>query len=683
MEDQMEFQKKEIMKSNLSLFNMKILFMNFGFNDNDIISEVKSENSTKNEIQNGESLDNEIYRLKNSNELNGKIIIFKIDVDTKNFIINEKQNYRNVALYFFNMNIYFIDHTGEDISSDLKNSSYFLKSNEIKISKAKLEILNDEKNCEVLLPLAIFLIKVEFNDRDFIDLNQAASKDIVTTLRFAINQNKEIDIKLIYYFLNNYSDKIKSSKNNQISKCKQLIATLDNCFKIFQSIKENHRQITNNHNLIKRKKISEEEYNKNEIELNSRHFEFANQYNNICKNSNIDPDEKITSNSVAKLINLIITKFYKDPEFKYKMSYEITSILGEAIKYSNTDFLFQIEIMKISSNVQSVIQKNETHELRIRKCLKRDFNYSQIELKAVGMGKNNAFFAKTPDGNKYIKPCGYGLIGLNTIDGKIHPNELFLYKLLEYLDFGPKVHFLLQENASGSIYIYSPSVIAHGNYIMTDEVPNLLLDTDEMAQSTINIKEYEQFIKSNMKLDAIELSLASLIKDLLSLSDVYPNNGQNYGLYKRNGMYKFVFIDHIPGSNGIFSGVQFEKDKIKNYSPRTQMELFNKDKSYGNLTDLSENHNMWNKYSLTKEVNERIFIGIGYNSVPINDAIQEAQDYILEIINKYPNNFATFYTENNKEINSETVLRCYVNKIKSNIENYQRTNYAQNYLEKK
>lgn len=690
---------------------MNQLFVELGLNEKDIIWESKNGESPGNDIYTADDLDSVIKRLYNRKELNNKIIIFKINTNMKE---EGEKNSQDAALYFYKDNVYYIDYTKKEIPEEVKTSKELFKYSKIKDSMLILEkerriqisnkfIKENQGNLEILLPIIVYLIKYEEKDINLITLNKRLSDNIFDVLGSVYNtlkedQNQDQERKSYYLDcdilkindteeINQETSLFSQSESKKINKIDEetnkfyeLIQNFDVCFTILHSIKEILRQKTMNHNLLKRNKMTQEDYESINFELNNKQNILYEQYKNICQKYNIDHiDKKFNSNSITHLIYSILTNFYKSPVFKNLMSYEITSKLDNAIKVFRKDYAFRDEIIKISLTVQINNFKNETHEQRIMKCLKRDFGFSpsQIIIKPVGMGKNNSFFVITPDGNKYIKPCGYGLVGLNTNDGKIHPNELFLYRILEYLELGPKANFLLQDNASGSLYINSPSVIAHGNYIMTDEVPNLLLDTDENAQSSINIQDYDQFINTNLKSEAIELSIASLIKDLLSLSDVYPNNGQNYGIYKKNenGEYKFAFIDHIPGSNGIF-GYEVSEDRIHEYSPRTQMESFNKEKSYGNLRDFSKNHNLWNKFSLTKDVNEKFF---NEDSL-INKAIIKAENDIIKLIDHYPNNFASFLTIDGKDINSQVALRCYVNKIKFNIENYYKTDYAKKYF---
>jgi hypothetical protein len=152
-----------------------------------------------------------------------------------------------------------------------------------------------------------------------------------------------------------------------------------------------------------------------------------------------------------------------------------------------------------------------------------------------------------------------------------------------------------------------------------------------------------------------------------------PNNGENYGIFEQDGKIKFMFIDHTPGINGVFSGNQLSEERIKQYSPRADIK--ERASSYSNLSNLSESHNKWQKFFLAKEVNDRIFNGSS-TGLSIDVAIEKAQKDINEIIDEYINNFAVFTTEAGNEIDSQQKLQGYVNKIKKSIDNYRQTEYA-------
>jgi len=438
--------------------------------------------------------------------------------------------------------------------------------------------------------------------------------------------------------------------------------------------------------LERQKKITTEEAQKQKQTMQKEKEEIENiakvisqEGIGLCQKYSIEAPTRINSGTLGNVINKLITKFYKKTEFEGFMSFDITPELKKLIiPHKKRNQTFYNTIMGIATNVQKNVSRDESHELRIKKYLMQDdFNYPKdsVNIKPTGMGKNSSFIVDTPDGRKFVKACGYGLVGLTTEDGSIHPNELFLYKVLEYINFGPKTYFLMENGASGSIKINSPSVVAHGNYIMTDEVPNLLLDTDETEQESINVEAYAKFKNSQRKEDAIEISAASLVKGLLSINDVYPNNGENYGLSEQKDRTKFMFIDHTPGINGVFSGNNLSEEKINNYSPRTSMSAaISSRKNYGNLSDLSASHNRWQKHTLARDVHKRVFSGED-GALPINEAIQKAQKDINNIIEDYPENFSPFTTETG-EISSQQKLQFYVDKISKNIENYMTTNYA-------
>lgn len=126
-----------------------------------------------------------------------------------------------------------------------------------------------------------------------------------------------------------------------------------------------------------------------------------------------------------------------------------------------------------------------------------------------------------------------------------------MYKSLEYLGLGPKTYFIVKDVTAS----YKGSV-ARGSYVITEEVEGIRIDNET------NRPYFEAFMSSANGEDAVELSRASLVADLLSLTDIFESNTRNYGLVPRKGG------NHLQGSNGIFPCIHRNETELGSFSPR-------------------------------------------------------------------------------------------------------------------
>jgi hypothetical protein len=355
--------------------------------------------------------------------------------------------------------------------------------------------------------------------------------------------------------------------------------------------------------------------------------------------SHIIDELNLTYDDALSAIKETINKYSEEPEYAKKSKYLIDSLA------------------KVNANRP----ENSSANFRISSLLKT-LGY-QVELSDIVDAENGKSGCKKVLINgiqHFIKPFSYiqkdGEIGIN-------PKEPFLYKVLEYMNLGPETTLLI----GGGSSFGGTAGLREGNYIMTKgedlffdgQIANYKMQREAIA---LNVEFYDYF-KKDSKESAIELSCASLIKGLLSIGDVYPNNTENYGISKKDN--KFKFIDHLPGNNGEFvdKGEELNARREQEYSPRTSMQSLCADPMYkGNLSDLSESHNKWKKFALAKEVNERVF-----GEDRLQNAINNAKNDILSHMEKR----SDYFVENANEY-----LQEYINKIQKNIENYKQTEYA-------
>lgn len=175
-------------------------------------------------------------------------------------------------------------------------------------------------------------------------------------------------------------------------------------------------------------------------------------------------------------------------------------------------------------------------------------------------------------------------------------------------------------------------------------------------------------MSSKNRENAIELSRASLVADLLSLTDIFESNTRNYDLVSREDGNRIVFVDHLPGSNGIFSCIDQNEAELRSFSRRQRIgERFGltraKDSGLKGVPSYlgdGVGAGSWTKRSLASEVIGSVFEESS-DRLTINAAL-----HVLDLIRRNENSF----TESAPEL-----LGSYEAKIQSNIQTCQKTQY--------
>lgn len=175
-----------------------------------IISTVNAEGFTGAEISSADTL---LEAIKNANAENGKLILFKVNSETKSFKDELSANNHYVALYFSKndqgvSNLVYIDPTGAKISPevrDLVKSNFPPEKCKIRSSKASLQYTNsssaggvyqmggNDYDCGVLVAIAAKMIHTNYEECDSINLDEDSSKELGLNLRKLANKKMSAD----------------------------------------------------------------------------------------------------------------------------------------------------------------------------------------------------------------------------------------------------------------------------------------------------------------------------------------------------------------------------------------------------------------------------------------------------------------------------------------------------------
>lgn len=388
----------------------------------------------------------------------------------------------------------------------------------------------------------------------------------------------------------------------------------------------------------------------------------------------INIEKEMKSHSYSKAIksmkdfmaNEIQAIHFGTPTFKY-----ISTIYGYLLTEGLIDEKQAENICEALSKDISIKQKEEEadnqHKLAIQELLGKTLGINTVNIKKNELsGANAGFVVTTEDKCKYfIKTFSEAFGSASCSTKKIDCRELFAYKVLEYLGFGPETECLIQKFSS------SQGSKTKGNYIATKDV-SVIDKEDELEKEFFrdgdkNDLAYYEAVKSKDFL--VELfSLASL-NSILRLRDTFGDNTGNYGIIKttmKNESIKYepILIDHLPcTSNGIIN---------KNYSPGrflTKSLNFDTEKdsnlqrAIGAITEKFSSKDM----NLTEEVQR--MVNDGKRGKNLKTSLNEAHEYVRGLIKINSNSFTDEQGEQGV-ISAEEIIKKHVGVVWQNYETF-------------
>ena len=304
------------------------------------------------------------------------------------------------------------------------------------------------------------------------------------------------------------------------------------------------------------------------------------------------------------------------------------------------------------------------HMVTIHELLSKSLCLTIVSIKEnLLSGANAGFVVTTEDKRKYfVKTFSESFGSPSFSTKKIDCRELFAYKVLEYLGFGPETECLIQKFSS------SQGSKTKGNYIATKDVSVIdkenELEKEFFRDGDKNDLAYYEAMKSKDFL--VELfSLASL-NSILRLRDTFGDNTGNYGIIKtmmkdESIKYEPILIYHLPcTSNGIID---------KSYSPGRFLAKslnFNTEKDSNLQRVITENFSSKNM-KLTEEVQR--MVNDGKRGKNLKTSLDGALKYVLELIEKNSNSFTDEQGEQGV-ISAEEIIKKHAGVVWQNHETF-------------
>ncbi|EKE00827.1 MAG: hypothetical protein ACD_21C00267G0002 [uncultured bacterium] len=334
------------------------------------------------------------------------------------------------------------------------------------------------------------------------------------------------------------------------------------------------------------------------------------------------------------------------------------------------------DLFKEITRKQIEEEAEREHMLIIRELLRGQLHLNVLNIKKNELsGANPGFVVIADNGYKYfIKTFSEVPQSPSSATRKVDCRELFAYKVLEYLGYGPETDCLMQSFST------SGGSTAKGNYIVTKDVATIhpdervsVLKKEFFRDSDDNIDAYKQAMESTEFLENL-FALASL-NSILRLQDTFGDNTGNYGIIEttmKDGIIKYepVLIDHLHcTSNGMINA---------DYSPGRFIEFrlglrANQEREscirhaiseFGATGGFSSRDRQ-----LVASVRAKVMRGKKETSA-FDTAIRDAREYVLKKIAENNACFTDDYDQHGNPMSAEQLLDWHIKVVERNYKTF-------------
>jgi hypothetical protein len=488
-----------------------------------------------NDISSPEALQVEIRKLIDEGNFEGKVILFKVGADGREFKESAGENNHYVALYFKDWHINYIDPTGEGISESVRGviqsshaslaTSQIISSTtalqyttERNIGQTHYEMGGNDYDCGVLLPLVVNMINTNYPERGNVRLNGQDSEYLCQILRTVLNNQSTIEdaSQGIYGILQNG---LRRELPQIYNSTEMELVALEQLRKNFPTAEDQQAEVTR---LIQEFGNKDLRDKKTQIPNPRRPGKFLTKTESGAEKDILD---------IMCLGQLLFEGGNK--KIGRQLQIAVLAIDSEDVQYPNNLTFLQ----KCLTNFKPSIYKN----LREHFSQKYEIYESEVKIlpKATGQqvgakivipdsanpGKLKTFYVKS---HQEFSSKSHPQLGTRTSNGlgSVDLKELFMYKVLEKVGYGPKVEFVIDKDIAGSR-------VEEGVMIITQD--SGYTKTPELKQKSFrDFKDIKDQIDPELagpetRRDLIAIDMLSRI---FCLGDVMVNEG-NFGRVDR------------------------------------------------------------------------------------------------------------------------------------------------------
>jgi hypothetical protein len=543
-------------------------FEALGYPLENIVSAVDIEGFTGAEIFRSEALSKALQDvMSKAGDKNNRLILFRVGAERREFVGAEGENNHYVALHFIqdgpNLKLTYIDPTGAEISPQVKgllDSNSSLVGCTIASSKTSVQFTNpvkgygipyqmggNDSDCGVLVALAADMVRTNYEGRDQVRLNESSSRQLGQTLKQLTIDEKSLDevSQVIGSILRGEVSRGKEAKDQAYNNSPMELKVLENLRAEFDTTEKQQTQVTKLINEFGNKKLEDTRVTKPHPKP-KRPGQTITETVSGAKNEILD---------IMYLAQMLFEGGNK--KVANKLRIQILQLLGEedAVKHpENLEYLqkclagFRPAIYKTLK--EHFVEKFSVSEEDVQ-CLPKPTG-QQVGAKIVIKDPTNPQNPRVYYAKSHQEFCSksdpiYGMQTSNGL-GLADLKELFMYKVLEKIGYGPKTEFIVDKDVSQTGIEKGIMIVTQDSgYTKHPSVKEKSFKTFGQIRDEIATTLTEE-ITDETKRDIVAIDMLSRV---FLLEDVMVNDG-NFGMVevskKDSGdtKTKWKIVDFMP-----------------------------------------------------------------------------------------------------------------------------------------
>jgi len=362
------------------------------------------------------------------------------------------------------------------------------------------------------------------------------------------------------------------------------------------------------------------------------------ELDNILKTQEI-PDESILESKSILSKNLI----KENNEIKI-LKKDIANLVGNSKNlFSDLHKISNLVSQDFAMEINTIITNNKELSKKLKSALSKEISGvykldpENISIEEKEEGKQNGFIIKDDKTGLKLFTKESKVFGndINSID----PRELFAYKILEHMDLGPEVNFIITAGSSSFSGAKICNIVTKdAGFSENKEVQSIFMTDNFISEKQPCEEEIYHWKKSlNSQEFRAKFIALSIVNDLLHLNDSFAINALNYGSLLQELKCNAMLVDHEV-KNSIF---KYENDKnpIISLIDKLKTNANNNLNKYGELISfkmIKENKIFLSKEDLANELK----IAIHFVSKSFNKAFELAKEDIKIIMSKFKESFS-------------------------------------------
>lgn len=505
--------------------------------------------------------------MSKAGDKNNQLILFRVGAERREFVGAEGENNHYVALHFTqdgpNLKLTYIDPTGAEISPQVRGviaSHPSLAGCTIESSRASLQFTNptpegvvpyqmrgNDSDCGVLVALAADMVRTNYERRDQVRLNESSSRQLGQTLRQLANEEKNIG---------EVGQVIGDILRSEVSRV----------------VKPTQEQIYNNSpmelDVLKSLKERFDTPEKQQAEVTRLIGEFGNKKLEDVKITKPHPKPKRPGQTITETISGAKNEILDimclaqllfeggNKKIANKLRIQILQLLDdESVQHPQNLEYLQKCLAGFKPAIYKTLKEHFAEKFSVTEddvqCLPKPTG-QQVGAKIVVKDPRNpenprVFYAKSHQEFCSKSDPIYGMQTSNGL-GLADLKELFMYKVLEKIGYGPKTEFVVDGDVAQTGVEEGIMIITQdSSYTKQPSLQEKSFKTFGQIRDEITTTPSEE-IADETKRDIVAIDMLSRV---FLLEDIMVNDG-NFGMVEvsrkdsEETKTKWKIVDFMP-----------------------------------------------------------------------------------------------------------------------------------------